>query len=141
MKRFKNMNDEERKEYRREASRRHREKKRCEAAGVEYVRPLTHQEFEKLRRDRNAIFLGESSPCENVTTSVEELQIAREFANALRIPDIQPNETIRTFTLRILRDWMKQPDGMYGLNRQTGRFDQTVLVPAFGSDGFTVRIS
>lgn len=78
------------------------------------------------RLARNICFFGEVSPGVDAQTIQDAIHICREFARALDQPDVQQDESLRDFELRIGRVWAEQ--GGPFLNRKT----QT-LSPGWGT--------
>jgi hypothetical protein len=91
----------------RERQRRHRERQKQNLARSIEAERLASERAERMRRGPH--FFGETSPGRNANTSVDELQIHREFLRALGREDVQHGETLRTVAKRAFEAWLTGP--------------------------------
>jgi hypothetical protein len=126
------LTDEQKRAVR--AAARERKRKQRERDKQKRVRALEAQQVaveRAERRRRNLCFFGEITTGHNATTFEEELAVHREFLRALREPDIQDGESLRSVAQRAFRAWVAGPfasrDGrtiyVPGFNRAAQKFD------------------
>jgi hypothetical protein len=72
------------------------------------------------RTKRNQCSLGEISPGVDATNLDDALLVAREFARALSIPDVQESETLYDFERRVFNAWVNYEGFRGGYNSSDG---------------------
>jgi hypothetical protein len=72
------------------------------------------------RTKRNQCTLGETSPGVDARTVEEALEVAREFARALSIPDVQEGESLYDFERRVFDAWTNYEGFRGGYNSSDG---------------------
>ena len=96
--------------------RRFRQKKAEEAeAAIEAAKQL--QEIIERQQKEDVVWFAELRPNEPCKTADDELEMASEFAEALQQEGRRDDETIKSFVLRIFREWCEQ--GCKMLDRKT----------------------
>jgi hypothetical protein len=72
------------------------------------------------RTKRNQCSLGEISPGVDATNLDDALLVAREFARALSIPDVQETESLYDFECRVFNAWVNYEGFRGGYNSSDG---------------------
>jgi hypothetical protein len=70
---------------------------------------------------RNQCMLGETSPGIDARTPEEALEVAREMARALALPDVEEGESLLDFERRVFEAWVNY-DKFVGRNDAGGNF-------------------
>jgi hypothetical protein len=110
-------------QYNRDRKRDERKKKRLErderilAEGNLRAAERTNAEGLAERAALNVVFFGEESPNRDALTIESALQVCREFARALSQEDMQPDESLKKFEIRVGKIWFER--GGPFLNRAT----------------------
>jgi hypothetical protein len=102
-----------------------REKARSHQAMVDHLEGLKadrmNAEGRARRKQRNQCMLGEISPGVDARTLEEALEVAREMARALTVPDVQEGEALLDLERRIFDEWVNY-DRFVGRNDAGGNF-------------------
>ena len=78
------------------------------------------------RIQRNQCMLGEVAPGVDARTIEEALEVAREMARALTVPDLQEGESLLDFERRVFDAWVNY-DKFVGRNDAGGIFLSQVV--------------
>jgi hypothetical protein len=100
-----------------------REKARSHQAMVDHLERLKGDRMNALglarRTQRNQCTLGEISPGVDARTLEEALEVAREMARALNVPDVQEGESLLDLERRVFEAWINY-DKFVGHNDASG---------------------
>jgi hypothetical protein len=102
-----------------------REKARSHQAMVDHLERIKGDKMNAeaivRRTQRNQCTLGEISPGVDANNLIDALLMAREFARALSIPDVQEGESLYDFERRVFDAWVNF-DNFVGRNDAGGHF-------------------
>jgi len=101
-----------------------REKARSHQAMVDHLERIKGDKMNAegiaRRTKRNQCMLGEISPGVGATNLDDALLVAREFARALSIPDVQESESLYDFERRVFDAWVNYEGFRGGHNSSDG---------------------